>query len=109
MPPETELLDLAQLQRLQVFEEPEIRAIVDAFAAELHDRIHGIESALADPAKLQKLLHETRGAASNCGFIAVETLCRKFESFPESFDITALQDAVARSRQAWQTLSASNT
>ena len=54
----------------ELVDDPDMRELIEFFVEELPDRIHAIESALAegDHLMLQRLTHQLKGASAGYGF-----------------------------------------
>jgi len=95
----------------ELVDDPDMRELIDFFVGELPDRIHAIESALAegDQLTLQRLAHQLKGASAGYGFrvigeaaAQVESLVKTNEAPLEEIDglKTRVEDLLALCRKA---------
>ena len=70
-------------------DDPEMRALVESFVAELPERVDAVAQALSDqqPDELARLAHELRGAGAGHGFNAIRDAAHVLEGAAQQAEI----------------------
>ncbi len=79
------VLDVARLQEFREFDDADLsmtRGVINVFMADAPGRIEALAVALTGPdlAEVSRCAHALKGAASNVGAIAIQTLCSTLEA-----------------------------